>query len=194
MGREQIAQAKDDSVRVTLRISKECAEAIEWLALRNRSTQKQLFDRVSKFLLSFTKPDGKDHLSAVMVDTFKKSKRVDTIRKAQVVSRHAHRVLKSFSERHGVSRDVVVEGAIDFIKAVEKLYADKNKEAHREAKKIIDDLWGQAEASERKIKDIAGEEDAVLHRFGVVIVILMNLSADIESELEEGIPVDPEGM
>ena len=41
---------------------------------------------------------------------------------------------------------------------------------------------------------IHNKDDPVLQRFGVAIVILMNLSADIERELEQGIPVDPEGM
>ena len=59
---------------------------------------------------------------------------------------------------------------------------------------IIDDLWGLAVKQEKEILRIVGADDPVLERFGKVIVLLMNLSTDIEGELKQGIPVDPEAM
>jgi hypothetical protein len=43
-------------------------------------------------------------------------------------------------------------------------------------------------------KRIVGDDDPILKRFGMAIVILMNLSSDIQKELDRGIPVDPEGI
>jgi hypothetical protein len=184
----------DDSIRVTLRISKECADSIEWLAARSRTTQKQLFDSVSQFLLAFGKSDTETILSFFDQIAAIQKTEARGIRKAQVVSRSAYRIMGSFSKRHGISRDSLVEGVIGILGGVEKSAAEKNEGSHREAKQIVDDLWDRAEESEKQLKRIVGDDDPIVNRLGMAIVVLMNLSQDIASELETGIPIDPEGL
>lgn len=187
------------SVRVTLRISKQCSEDIVWLANYYRITQKDLFEKLAGGLLLKYKnkelPDS-EFFEAIFLASGKKAANTGgdqaKVRKAQVVSSTTHKTLNALAKKFSLSRDTLIEHLVLVFKMLIQADVDKMKDLHKSAQTIIDNFWGEASAIEKRLTELLGKDDPVVTRFDYIMIHFENLLGSIEKELTDGIPVDSE--
>ena len=79
-------------------------------------------------------------------------------------------------------------------KALLEKYAEEEKQREEKAHVIIRDLWAEAESVEKQLKDLLDDDNPIVNRFGMVIVVIMNLVVAIESKLSNDTPIDPDDI
>ncbi len=180
-------ETKDKSVRITLRIRKDCSDAITWLAEYYGITQKELFEQMAKELPSFL-VEIRKHRAFKKIEVRTVTAR---IRKAQLVSSKAYRLLGSLSKRYRTSRDQLIETWVLLTKILLEQQAKESVDKHKEAFKIVEDFWDHAETVKEELRKLLGDEDPILRRFYDVLSVVDFLCQSIEAEIEEGIPINP---
>ena len=185
-------ESKNDSTRITFRVRKECSENIVWLANHLGITQKEVFNKITGKYFAEEKWGG--IVAKLVSEVAKSSRDNDKVRKAQVVSSNAHRLLNSLSRAYGVSRDDLIEVLVLLLKTTLAVAIENNRDKHTEAQKIIGDFEKQVGQIEDQLGDLLGEDDPIYARFRFVGTILMNLSMAIDAEIKRGTPVDPDDM
>lgn len=187
MDNDRQARSSDDSIRVTLRISDDCRNDILWLAEYYNTTQKGVFDRLVRLPFCHD-PDFSILISAIS----ETRKEIVKTRKAQVMSREAHRMLGALAKKHNMARDVLVEVMSSMVRTIAAADLKPVLEKHKEALKIVNAFLAEANKTEKNLGELLGKNDPIVNRFGYVMVYIENLFVSISREIEEGIPVDPE--
>lgn len=182
----------DEPIRVTLRISEECGNDILWLARYCKTTQKGVFDIIARSRLVRQTKENDVLLSALISSGVEARRKLAKVRKAQVMSRNAQKFFGMLSKQYSVSRDILIEALLRATRIIAETDRQPIVEKHKEALKIVNAFWKEADIIENKLKELLGDEDPIINRFGYVIIYIMNLSNSISKEIEEGIPVDPE--
>lgn len=182
----------DEPIRVTLRISEECGNDILWLARYCKTTQKGVFDIIARSRLVRQTKENDVLLSALISSGVEARRKLAKVRKAQVMSRNAQKFFGMLSKQYSVSRDILIEALLRATRIIAETDRQPIVEKHKEALKIVNAFWKEADIIENKLKELLGDEDPIINRFGYVIIYIMNLSNSISTEIEEGIPVDPE--
>lgn len=187
MDNDKMKLRSDDSMRVTLRISDNCRDDILWLAKYYNTTQKGVFDRLVR------SPSSNNPNFSILISTLAENrKEIPRSRKAQVMSRQTHRRLGTLATEHNVPRDVLVEVLSAMVRFVAQSDLEPIVEKHKEAHRILNAFLDEALRIEKSLKELLGEEDPIINRFGHVMVYIENLFYSVSREIEEGIPVDPE--
>ncbi len=206
IGSPYAGDLKDNqSVRTSFRLSREGSEALIWLAKdANVKFQGVLTHIAGALFISKTMQDAKkspeseaDSLLNKVVDAARNldpKSRDSSARKTYVVNKLILRIFNSIAKSIDMPRDLLVDLALKIKKAERQAKTDTLKKRYEEAKQQIDALWGEAEALENRLQKLLDEDDPILNRFSMSIVVLMNLSLSIESSLNNGTPIDPDDI
>lgn len=171
-------------VRVKFRMMDSTFSDLKWLADYFHVSQKELLDDLA----------GNESLLDDMAKTASKVDDVDRSifsRKTKVISNGSLNNLKKAADKYGVTRDIIVELLIHMLSKGIKEEIKSMEDVHKSALKVINELWNTIEEYEAKLKKLLGEDDPIVSRMGIIYNVAMNLSAAIESELEDGTPIDP---
>jgi hypothetical protein len=177
--------SEKQSVRTTFKLIEDCINAIDWLLKTNNLKPKELFD----FICS---NNDVVNIAAEAAKKDDKNISVKHIRKTFVISKQTLRLLNKKSEEQTLSRDLIVEKLVLLFKVLLEKDTEKEKQKEEEALSIIDDFWTKAEEIEIKLKHLLYDDNPIINRFGIVIIILMHLVNAIESKLSNDVPIDPD--
>jgi len=175
------------SVRTTFRLSESGSDAIDWLIKTNSLKPKEVFDLIC----------SNESLVEFAIEATKKNKKsgsTNRTRKTFVISKRVLRLLNKLSEEQEVSRDLIVENLILLFRALLEKHSEEEKKKEEKAHAIISDFWGRAEEVEKQLKELLDDDSPILDRFGLVVVVIMNLALAIESKLSDDVPIDPDDM
>jgi len=181
--------SEKQSVRTTFKISENCINAIDWLLKTNNLKPKELFDIIgsNNDLVNFA-------TEAAIKD--EKNNSVKHTRKTFVISKRVLSLLNKKSKddkgKPIIQRDLIVEKLVLLFKALLEKHTEEEKKKEEKAQSIISDFWTKAEEIENKLKDLLDDDNPILERFGLIIVIIMNLESAIEKKLSNDIPIDPD--
>jgi len=115
-----------------------------------------------------------------------------SVRKTLVISKGALKTLNDFSTKNQIPRDELVDSSLIFLQLVTKEVLKKEQENNPRALEIISEFITQADSVEEKLQEILVSYSPILGRFGSVMVILENLRSAINSNIEDGTPIDPD--
>ena len=190
---EIMRRGPTQSVRTTFRLTKEGSEAMNWLA-KNDLKPKLLIQLCAAIDTRDSKPKEGTLIYSVLKSaediTFSDLDR--SVRKTLVVSKESLGKLNKISKTFNIPRDLLVETLVRNVESGLKRSMEEKKKQHKKALEIINKFWSKAEEIEKELKEFLKDDDPILERFGIVIVVIMNLCLAIESELEEGTPIDPD--
>ena len=189
------------SVRTTFKLSQKAIDMLAELTERDGKTIKDFFDTFFLALLITETPmPGQKHLSPLLPklkDEGQKaeySKTDQQIRKTYVLSETGLTLLQRYAKQYKMPRDAFVEYAVRFSKASLDKQTEEAKKKHAEAFEIVDRKWTELENTREELKNLLGEGDPIVARFGTVCIVMMNLYNEIEQELQDGTPIDPRGL
>ncbi|MBC2702952.1 hypothetical protein [Desulfobacula sp.] len=180
--------ADKKSVRTTFKLSNKCINVLNKLLETHNIRPKELFDlicidniidSISDFQSNTTRKINKDSS-------------VQLIRKTFVISKGALRIFNKKSEEFKLSRDSVVERIILIYKALLDSVTEIERKKEKKAYSIISDFVQKADDIENKLECLLRNDDPILERFGLIIVIIQNLQMAIQSKLEDGVLIDPD--
>ena len=174
------------SVRTSFRLSEAGKDALKWLAKHHGITAKDVFDKFCQ-----------DSVIEIYADMASKTRDDQTppkksVRKTLVISKGALKTLNDFSTKNQIPRDELVDSSLIFLQSVTKEMLKKEHENNPRALEIISEFITQAYSVEEKLQEILVSYNPILNRFSYMMVILENLHSTIESNLEDGTPIDPD--
>ncbi len=189
------------SVRTTFKLSQKATEMLAELTEREGKTIKDFFDTFLLALLVTETPlPGQEHgppLLPKLKDEDQKAEYTKSdrqIRKTYVLSATGLTVLERSAKQYKMSRDAFVEYAIRFSKTSLEKQTEEARKKHAEAFGIVDRKWTELENALHELRTLLDEGDPIIKRFGKVCIVMMNLHSEIEQELEDGTPIDPDGL
>ena len=173
------------SVRTTITISSGTLDSMQWLKDTQEIKSKEVLDAVL---------GSEDLIEAILraADEAEPVKASKTIRKSIVLSNPALRKLNELAKKHSRSRDSLISMAIKLMKVLIEKLNEETREKHKQALDIVDKAWSHIGVVEKELVSLLGKNDPIATRWGFVVVLTMNLSLAIQSELEGGIPIDPD--
>lgn len=193
------------SVRTTFRLSKAGSGALKSLAKHHGVTLKDVFDNLCGRILADKYAQDIQDASSPPKDSFlykvaRAAKGADakttdhSVRKTQVISRGALKVLKDVSKECQIPRDLLVDWSLIAIRQLTKEATRKREKSYKKALKVISDFRSKAYSVEDNLTDVVEPDDTIVARFGRVLTIIENLCSAIESNLEKGTPIDPDDI
>lgn len=183
----KIILSEKQSVRTTFKLSESSINAIDWLIKTNNLKPKELFDLMC----------SNENLIDFAIETAKKnekSKAIKQTRKTFVISTRVKRMLNKLSKEHELSRDLIFEKLILLFKMLLEKHSEDEKLKEEKAHAIISDFWTKTEAVEQQLKGLLDDDSPITERFGLIVVVVMNLVSAIESKLSNDVPIDPDDM
>jgi hypothetical protein len=178
---ESISKSKD--VVASFKLSQNSIKAISWLNKSWGTSNKKLFDLIWN--------DNNESFFEI-VKEIKYNPNIKRKKISQRISKQSLNNLNKLAKKYEMKRDVIVELTfISYKMFFEKMLNERN-EKHRKVLEMINDYWDKGEALEKKLKKVLDKDDPILERMGIVNVITSTLSLAIQSELEDGIIIDPE--
>ncbi len=180
------------SVRTTLRLSSDTKETISRFAKYYNITQKEVLD----LIYDFTRSLDEKFLKKVLQIT-KESDSVDSgaaIRKTWVISRGFSRYLKTISDKYKISRNLAMEQLILLYRFAVEKQREKECKVNTRAYEIVGKFLKKAEDTEGKLAEFLIEDDPVLSRISLIIVVISNLYSAIDTNLKEGTPIESDDM
>ena len=113
-------------------------------------------------------------------------------RKTYVIDKKTLSAINKASEKSKIPRDTLIDGlAIVSKKIIDLTIAERDKKYRNVFNNIISPFWIHAGKIEKELIKELGDDDPIVSRFGLIIVLIMNLSFAIESYLKNGSPIDP---
>jgi hypothetical protein len=165
------------SVRATFRLSAEFIQALSILSTHFGIKQKSLFD----YLLE----DTESLLSLARLKRPPPVERKNRIQKTFVISRKSLMSLDALSKELAVSRDDMVEYAIQRLLPI--LLKEREQQKHREdALFKIKARFGQSAEFLSEIEHMVGKEDPVYTFLEAVVGSYRNAFTDMEDVIEKG--------
>jgi len=181
------------SERTTFKLTRETSNTLKSLAQEHGITMKELFETLCS--------DSFESLMKLFPEKTLKEERLDKldrpVRKTYVISKHSFHQLNKTSRSLGIPRDVLVEYLVRAYKRLKEQYLKELEESqknHRKTLEIIRRFSSGAVETRKRLKEMLIDYDPVLERLGLIQAAIDNLYMAIESELENGTPVDPEDM
>lgn len=180
------------SVRTTFQLSQETLDSLTALTQKYKITLKELFETLCASWLWFAvipnPPQTTDQDPATPSPS---------VRRTFVISRGSFKKLNEFSKEQKIHRDLVVEKMVKAYKQVseaKEIELGESKAKHSEALTLIEGFKSQAYEIERRLKEFLIVEDPVYQRWQVVEIVIENLIGEIQNEIENGTPVNPDAM
>ncbi len=181
----QVSLSEKQSVRTTFNLSENSNNAIDWLVEKNNLKPKEVFDLVC----------SNDNLIQLAVEAAGKNETgssLKQVRKTFVISKRVLRLLNKLSKEHEVSRDLIVGSLILLFKLLLEKHSEEEKQREKKAHAIISDFLTNADDVEQQLKKLLDNDNPIIERFGLIVVVVMNLVSAITSKLSNGIPIEPD--
>jgi translation initiation factor 2 alpha subunit (eIF-2alpha) len=119
--------------------------------------------------------------------------RDSSARATYVVNKLVVKVLKNMSKKLQIPRDLLVDLALKRMRERRERKTDVDRHNRERASEILDHFdRSVATEVESELQEILGDDDPILSRFGLIMVIISNLCSAIEHSLNEGTPIDPD--
>jgi len=174
------------SVRTTFKISEMTNESLNILLKRLEIKPKELVDSICTNEKFFNNLVEEIHKSTNNINM------VLNRRKTLVISKYALKLLSKKSAEQKIPRDVLFNYLVLLFNNLMEDYLIQEREKEQKASEIVDNFYSESEKIEKQLTELLGEDNPITHRFGFVIVLLMNLSSAIDTKLTEGKPIDPD--
>jgi archaellum component FlaC len=179
-----LPRAQKNIVRTTFNLSQKGHDAIGEIADTLNKKNAEVFEAMMEIFNKI----GND-LPFSSTDAENKT------RKTYVIDKKTLSAINKASEKSKIPRDTLIDNLAQTVKIIiERLSSEKDKKYTDVLKKIINPFWIEAEKIEKTLIKELGDDDPVVNRFGLIIVIIMNLSGAIENYLNNGEPIDPEDL
>jgi hypothetical protein len=178
------------SVRTTFRLNKDTFSEMESLSIYNSISRKELIDYIVDIVqnLADFSNEGKLLLHSINNKISGQTQKADLIRKTQVISKKSLNTLNRLSKDTGLSRDQLITLALIIYKTNLR-QVHKN---HEKALKDINKLISKINETENALKKFLDPDDPVLMRFAYIAIVTDNLCSAIRSEIDKGVPIDPD--
>jgi len=186
--------------KVRFNVFPESMEKLERVAkARGTKTKKSSMDTVLEFLFNGLPLDywnRKAEVAALLSEHLPSTSHATPVSLA--MNGLGYALLQDLADILDQSQGAVLEAATEmWLTELRSVRAKTEK-----ALKIIDEFSSQAAAVEKHLEEIFGgpspkifeDHDPICSRFGYVMVILGNLCAAIESNISEGVPIDPDDL
>jgi hypothetical protein len=174
------------SVRTTFRITEEASKDIAWFAKKNRITQKEVFDKLFEQTLLASETDGNTFFQSLLPLAAGGCPEWNrTVRKSQVISRKALQTLNKISKERNVSRDVLVEYAVRFLKLLMEKMTETRKEAAEIYKKEVRDKFLAIPTIMLKIQNLLGDDDPIVVSLGELVSHNEEFDDEIMAEIKK---------
>lgn len=178
---------KEPETRTTCTLSQEGSSALDNLMKGFGLTQKQVFD------IFITKEGvNKDIIKFASIPESREIQR--QVRKSLVITKKNLKILNEASEKTSLQRDVIIDFAFRWLVTLLETASEQQREQHKKALIALREIWGVLEKTEKELGSFLDEDNAILSRFGKVIVVLMNLVHEIEDSINNGTIIDPDGL
>lgn len=172
------------SVRTTFRISPKANEQLVWLADEYDVTLKDVLDDA---LLSHEFIDEWTHLIA-KGDLL--SKEEPSVRKTHVVSRRTVDRLRDLANKHGITRDEVLESLVYLIAGFAKDRIQETRKLHKKALDIMSQFEAAVDQTMERLGNVLDGDDPIILRFDCIRELSYELISAIQSEQKDGTPID----
>lgn len=170
------------STRTTFKLSQEAIDAKEWLGSYYDISQKDLIE-IALNLLEDQFIEYDDLFEAAEEGLSEK----ETVRKTYVVTQDTKDRFTELAERYnGVSRDALVETAIQTFKFV----TEKKIESHEEILGRIEEFYDKALSLEDDLVNELGSRDPLRKGFGRIVMRIGDLKDEVDEEIENHTPID----
>ncbi len=174
--------AQKNIVRTTFNLSQKAHDAIGEVANTLNKKNAEVFETMMEI---FNKIGNDLPLSSTDAE--------NKTRKTYVIDKKTLSAINKASEKSKIPRDTLIDNLAQTVKKIIELIASKKNEKYSNIlKKIINPFCAEAEKVEKTLKKELGDDDPVVNRFGLIIVIIMNLSMAIENYLKNGESIDAE--
>jgi hypothetical protein len=183
----KLTKGKEPDTRTTCTLTENGNNALTCLMDEFGITQKKIFavaleqESIVKSVLELAKKTG----DAADQRQFRKS---------LVIAKKDLKSLNAMSKTQGLSRDLIIDSTIRLLALLLNSDKESRIKKHKKALDSLNQLWGRMEKLEKEMAGYLPEDDAIIERYGKVIVVLMNLVHEIEAEMSKGTTIDPEGM
>lgn len=179
------------STRTSFNMHEKIHDDLDWMVAYYKSTAKKVLGIIVGSLWKdkiLTK-----EIAKLLVKSDATDKEKD-IRKTYVIGSRSLRRLKELAQKNRVNRDKLLEAGIIIFKAKIVKTIEENRKAHEQALEYISELWSKSSNLIEKLKAILEQDDPIIERLWTIDTVIMNLHEDVLSELNEGTPIDPEGL
>jgi len=178
---------KKELAYTTFRLSPKTHNIIRDLAKERNLTLTEVFDS----LVSYA-GDIVEGVKKQLPDLFQQNITNGT-RKTYALTRETATKINKCAKENKITRDSLIETAVTCLKAFSDFEVERSRKKYPHIyNDIIEPLYNQIEDIERKIAKELGSGDPVTKRFGYVVVVLMNLVSAMETNIEDGTPIDPD--
>ncbi len=192
LGRPSALKDKQ-SERTTFKLTKETSNTLKSLAQENGITIKELLETLCS--------DSFDFLMKLYPEKRLNEQKLDKldrpVRKTYVISKHSFHRLNKTSKKLRIPRDILVEYLVRAYKGLKEQYLrelEESQKNHRKALRIIKRFSSGADGVKKRLKEILIDYDPIVERLELIQAVIDNLCMAIESELENGMAIDPEDM
>jgi len=176
------------SVRTTFNLSAGGREDLAWLVKHHKISVKGVID----YLVTLMESQHSDTI-VKLAKQYSKEREGTLTRKTHVISRGSVRKLNAMARKHNVKRDSLLDEGISVVRLLIESVIEKEKERNRKAVTIIERLADEAEATRSALEKFLDADDIILERFGVIEIVIDNLTMAIEKNIHNDTPIDPLG-
>lgn len=174
-------------VRTTFRISKAAHAAIKHVSKVYKIKNTEVFD----WFLPIFQGLKKDEKSGSGMSSY--SVNDNATRKTYLINKSTLLNIEKVAKEKKISRDSFVDFMSLALKILCDMKSSKEKSKYEKVlEEIINPFLKHAEKIEKDIIKELGNDDPVVSRFGLIIILIMHLSGAIENYLNNGVAIDPD--
>ena len=166
------------TVRVNFKLSEEAYESLTWLTKYLNSTSKEVFELIFKI----------SKLTDTVIDAIIKLKielSKNSIRKTYAISRGTKKTIKTVSEKHKISRDLLVDRTIIAAKFSLESENEKALKNVEQVSTVFSQLRPHLYEAEEKLDNLLDADNLINEEFGVMMVHFENyVMEELKKELE----------
>ncbi len=165
------------TVRVNFKLSEEAYESLTWLTKYLNSTSKGVFELIFEEI----------KLTDTVIDAIIKLKielSKNSIRKTYAISRGTKKTIKTVSEKHKISRDLLVDQTIIAAKFFLESGNEKALKNVEQVSTVFSQLRHHLYEAEEKLDNLLDADNLINEEFGVMMVHFENLMEELKKELE----------
>lgn len=170
------------SVRTTFTLTEDAIIDLKYLSEENKITTKKLFEILCEILKS------KDAEGYPDIDELANIER--SVKKAYVLSEDSLKLLKYYSKKNKIPRDILVEYLLETYSEQHRIEKKILRDKHQKSLKIMNRFLSEAKKYENKLEELLKDDDAILDIFEIIMILGEYLANRIRAEIEEGIPID----
>ena len=183
----------EESVRTTFKLSRATMDTLGFFK-ENGVPIKGFFRDMCSELAETHEEDSFLHRSLRRAKKGAVETSRSAVRKTLVISQASLNKFNELSRKYKIARDALVEAAVTEYLLLTARRLEVMIENDKKALEIVEKLESQMLSAEKELAGLFGDDAPIMTRFGKVIIVLQNLFFAIKDELEDGTPIDPEGI